>query len=36
LLFGLLSRTPAERQTAGPGVDLGDPEAVDLRQSSSV
>ena len=36
LLFGLLSRTPADRQTAGPGVDLGDPETVDVRQSSSV
>ena len=26
LLFGVLSRTPADRHTAGPGVDLGDPE----------
>jgi len=36
LLFGLLSRTPADRHTAGPGLDLGDPEAVDVRHSSSV
>lgn len=36
LLFGLLSRTPADSQSAGPGVDLGDPETVDARQSSSV
>ena len=26
LLYGVLSRTPADRHTAGPGVDLGDPE----------
>ena len=26
LLYGLLSRTPADRKTAAPGVDLGDPE----------
>src|SRR3954469_924563 len=36
LLFGVLSRTPADRHTAGPGLDLGDPEAVDVRHSSSV
>jgi glycerol uptake facilitator protein len=36
LLYGLLSRTPADRQTAGPGVDLGDPESEPetVRQSS--
>jgi glycerol uptake facilitator protein len=38
LLFGLLSRTPADHATAGPGVDLGDPEFEQpvVRQGSSV
>ena len=38
LLFGLLSRTPADRKTAGPGVDLGDPELEPpvVRQGTSV
>ena len=27
LLYGLLTRTPADRQPAGAGVDLGDPDA---------
>ena len=37
LLYGLLSRTPADRQTGGPGVDLGDPEAepVIVREASN-
>lgn len=26
LLYGVMTRTPADRQTAGPGVDLGDPQ----------
>ena len=26
LLYGVLARTPADRDTAGPGIDLGDPE----------
>jgi glycerol uptake facilitator protein len=26
ILYGALARTPADRTTAGPGVDLGDPE----------
>jgi glycerol uptake facilitator protein len=25
LLYGVLTRTPADRETAGEGVDLGDP-----------
>jgi glycerol uptake facilitator protein len=28
LLYGLMTRTPADHQTAGPGVDLGDPETA--------
>ena len=42
LAFGALSRTPADRQTAGPGVDLGDPgsepsaEPTIIRQGSNV
>ena len=37
LLYGLLARTPADRDTAGPGVDLGDPdpEPEIARQTSS-
>jgi glycerol uptake facilitator protein len=33
LLYGVLSRTPADRHTAGPGVDLADPEPA--RASST-
>ena len=36
LLYGLMTRTPADNQTAGPGVDLGDPEAVPARDTASV
>ncbi len=36
LLYGLMTRTPADHETAGPGVDLGDPEAVLARDTSSV
>ncbi len=36
LLYGLMTRTPADNVTAGPGVDLGDPEAVLARDASSV
>jgi glycerol uptake facilitator protein len=37
LLYGALTRTPAERETAGPGVDLGDPEleSVAVRETST-
>ena len=28
LLYGVLSRTPADRATAGPGIDLADPETA--------
>ena len=37
LLYGLLVRTPADRQTAGVGVDLGDPELepTTARQTSN-
>jgi glycerol uptake facilitator protein len=38
LLYGVLSRTPADHETAGPGLDLGDPEPEPepaiVRQSS--
>jgi glycerol uptake facilitator protein len=37
LLYGVLTRTAADRQTAGPGVDLGDPavEPSSVRQAAS-
>jgi glycerol uptake facilitator protein len=37
LLYGALTRTPADRHTAGPGVDLGDPEPEPtiVRQASN-
>ncbi len=36
LLYGLMTRTPADRETAGVGVDLGDPEDVLARDTTSV
>ncbi len=36
LLFGLLSRTPAEQHSAGPGVDLGAPEPELALHGSTV
>jgi len=36
LLYGLMTRTPADNETAGPGVDLGDPDAVLARDTTSV
>jgi glycerol uptake facilitator protein len=38
LLYGVLTRTPADRHTAGDGVDLGDPdlEPTSARQPSNV
>jgi glycerol uptake facilitator protein len=38
LLYGVLTRTPADRAVAAPGLDLGDPdpEAALSRQTSSV
>jgi glycerol uptake facilitator protein len=35
LLYGLVTRTPADRHTAGAGVDLGDPELAGARVTSS-
>jgi glycerol uptake facilitator protein len=35
LSYGALTRTPADRHVAGPGVDLGDPEPTRLREPSS-
>jgi glycerol uptake facilitator protein len=34
LLYGLITRTPADQQGAGPGVDLGDPEPVSVGAAS--
>jgi glycerol uptake facilitator protein len=34
LLYGLMTRTPADERTAGPGVDLGDPESVSVGAAS--
>jgi glycerol uptake facilitator protein len=38
LLYGLLTRTPADRAVAAPGLDLGDPDpqAAVSRQTSTV
>ena len=30
LFYGLMTRTPADRHAAGPGVDLGDPETASV------
>ncbi len=35
LLYGLLTRTPADHQTAGHGVDLGDPDPAVVREASN-
>jgi glycerol uptake facilitator protein len=36
LIYGVLSRTPADSQSAGAGVDLADPELESARATSSV
>jgi glycerol uptake facilitator protein len=36
LLYGVMARTPADAHTAGAGVDLGDPESSEVRESSAV
>lgn len=36
LLYGLMTRTPADHHTAGVGVDLGDPDATALTSPSAV
>ncbi len=37
LLFGVLARTPADRASAGAGLDLGDPdlEQATIRQTKN-
>ena len=36
LVYGVVARTPADRHSAGAGVDLGDPEASSVPATSSV